>query len=199
MNQAPRLCLPREARRDFSRPRGLVYHGDITNILAGAPKLVCVGDVVSSYCSNSGVDNLVLVVDGKTRRTREAPRLLVEDAVVVKVSNPPGGLTPEAIDVVHRCVSSTGRCIIIVEGEEDMMALPAIASAPEGSIVTYGVPGVGAAIIRVTGYTKLEASNRLLELKPCPQGFKPVSRGGPRGEESERNSGEDRLRRRDLG
>ena len=199
MHAIPRLCLPQEARRDFSRPRGLVYRGDIAPVLAGASKLVCVGDVVSQYCVRSGVWDLVLVVDGKTRRTREAPRLLLGDAVTVRVSNPPGGLTPEAIEAVHSCVSRPGRCIILVDGEEDMMALPAIAGAPEGSLVTYGVPGVGAAIIRVTRYTRLEASNRLLELRPCPQGFKPVSRGGPRGEESERNSEKDRPRRRDMG
>lgn len=178
----PRLCLPPEARRDFARPRGLVYSGNITPRLAKEPNLVCVGDVVSSYCARAGSPNMVLIIDGKTRRSEEAPPLTLESSKLVRVFNPPGGLTPEAIITVSECVSSTGKCVIMVEGEEDMLALPAIASAPINSLVVYGVPGVGAAFIRVTQYTRLEASNRLLELKPCPQGFKPLASGGPLGE-----------------
>lgn len=178
---APRLCLPQEIRRDFARPRGLIYSGDITPRLTGASKLICVGDVVSAFCARAGSENITLVVDGKTRRSEATPIIHLESYKIIRVSNPPGGLTSEAINKMHECASSGGKCLIIVNGEEDMLALPAIASAPLNSLVVYGVPGVGAAIIRVTGYTRVEAANRLLELKPCPQGFKPLAHGGPSG------------------
>lgn len=39
---------------------------------------------------------------------------------------------------------------ILVEGEEDLVALPAIAVAPEGAHVVYGQPGEGMVHVDVT-------------------------------------------------
>jgi uncharacterized protein (UPF0218 family) len=41
-----------------------------------------------------------------------------------------------------------GKGKIIVEGEEDLAALPALMLAPEGALVLYGQPGEGIVAVR---------------------------------------------------
>lgn len=164
---APAFRLPPRARRDFSRPRGTVYSGDITPVLerVGEP-LICVGDVVSQYCSRAGKKHVVIIVDGKTRRSVSLQEGVPTDYNVVRVRNPPGTITVEAHQAVCRAADERGRWAIVVDGEEDMLALPSIACLHRGGTVVYGVPHRGATLIRVGLETSREAQARFLELSP---------------------------------
>jgi len=46
---------------------------------------------------------------------------------------------------------------LVVDGEEDLLALPAIIHAPRGSILYYGQPNKGLACVIVTNEKKHEA------------------------------------------
>ena len=161
------FLLPASKRRDFAWPRGLVYSGDFTGLLDGFSPIFCVGDVVSSYCARAGLGHVILVVDGKTRRSITTGRLQVEGFKVLKIRNPRGSLSHEAYTTYCRIARDPGRWLVEVEGEEDMTALAAIACTPPGGAVVYGVPGVGASIIRVNTGVSREAQARLLALRPA--------------------------------
>ena len=45
-----------------------------------------------------------------------------------------------------------------VDGEEDLLALPAVLSSPEKSIVVYGQPGEGIVLVRVSAQSKKQVS-----------------------------------------
>ena len=45
---------------------------------------------------------------------------------------------------------------IVINGEEDLLALPAVLFAPEGSFVVYGQPKEGVVVIKVTAEKKAE-------------------------------------------
>lgn len=163
----PAFILPLEARRDFSKPRGVVYSGDITGLLEEArDPLFCIGDVVSQYCMKTGKEHVVLVVDWKTRRHVGFQERLPAGYTVRRVRNPPGTVTFEAMREICRLAREKGKWILVVDGEEDMLALPALACLQDGGTVVYGVPLKGATIIHVGLDTSREAQARFLELRP---------------------------------
>jgi len=170
----PGYLLPLEFRRDFRDPRGAVYPSLPLEELASAPGVACVGDVVSSGClefyKSTRRANIIIVYDGITRRGEKLGDLSVESKALGfeawEVVNPPGMVSLEAYDTLCRIARSGGRASVAVKGEEDMTALALISCLPEGWLVTYGIPGRGVAVIRVTRASRVDAQNRLLELKP---------------------------------
>ncbi|MCE4628473.1 MAG: DUF359 domain-containing protein [Desulfurococcales archaeon] len=165
----PVLRLPTDIRFDFARPRAPIHSGDFTVLLPrGLPSLACVGDVVSSYCARRpGIaHSLVLVLDGKTRRTRKVLPVDLEADRKLKIVNPPGTISLGAARTLCDLLERRGTTVLLVDGEEDMLALPAIACSPLGGAVVYGIPGRGATIILVDRRVRGEAGLRLLSLKP---------------------------------
>jgi len=170
MNE-PALLLPENLRFDFARPRGPIISGDFTRHFAAInpiTSLVCVGDYVSKYCMQ--VENaslLMLIIDGKTRRHTDMTIISPEGFRRIHLSNPPGRITMGSLKTICNALSQEqGRILVTINGEEDMLALPSIACSPLGGFVIYGIPGRGAAIIKVTRLVKWEAGNRLLLLRP---------------------------------
>ena len=70
------------------------------------------------------------------------------------VINPAGTITDEAYQTVGKAVNFPGRTKVLVDGEEDLLTLVAVLSAPDGSIVVYGQPRTGIVIVSVSEDTK---------------------------------------------
>ncbi|MCE4605806.1 MAG: GTP-dependent dephospho-CoA kinase family protein [Desulfurococcales archaeon] len=130
------------------------------------------GDVVTSSIISNGMKPYLSIIDRKTRRNDVSPKIpgvLLEQCNVQKVANPSGKISMDAVDILCRLLEefNASKChVVIVDGEEDMLALPALSCAPEGSVVVYGVPEVGIAVFYVDNSIRYLASNRLLYLKP---------------------------------
>ncbi|MGC9072015.1 MAG: GTP-dependent dephospho-CoA kinase family protein [Acidilobus sp.] len=160
-------------REDFSWPRGVLISGDLPQIVKERAwtKVICVGDVVTYYCLKSGRLPDVIVVDGKTKRQwLGRPITLIKDANYLQISldNPAGGLTPEALDAMCAAIRDSNKLIVLVRGEEDMLALPALMCAEPGSLVIYGIPERGASLVVIDPMISREAQTRLLRLTPEP-------------------------------
>jgi len=172
----PALLLPPERRRDFAWPRGLLCSGN--GCLSRVPpveRVACVGDVVSTHCVEAlgeGSLNpslLIIVFDGKTRRgpLEDVKPVGLERFRLYETSNPPGGITLRALRLICELArASRGLYAVRVDGEEDMLALAVIECMPEGSLVTYGVPGRGMTLILVTRERRLDAWMRHTYLEP---------------------------------
>ena len=158
--------LPPRLRRDFSRPRGIVKRGDFLDFIPShAPSIICVGDIVSNYCKRLKNNNIIFIIDKKTKRNLIIEKsLLNEETFILK--NPPGHISSCAYKLLCNLITSRNRTTILVRGEEDLLALPAIACSPPGGIVVYGIPDKGAAIISVNKFLSAEAQSRLLRLEP---------------------------------
>lgn len=117
------------------------------------PLIVTVGDFVTANLRSTGVEPDVAVVDLKTLRTplREGLGSLPVGRYVLKCTNPPGFLTAEAVQLLHVALAkalSGSRMLVAVEGEEDLLALPALALSPPRSLVIYGL-WLGAAVVTI--------------------------------------------------
>jgi len=118
--------------------------------IARPPLLITVGDFVTRNLRSAGLEPDVAVVDLKTLRGDAGTDLgaLSAGRRVLRCGNPPGTLTEESVAAVGEAVE-LGRAgiktLVVVEGEEDLLALPALALAPPRSLLVYGL-WLGAAV-----------------------------------------------------
>jgi len=106
----------------------------------------------------------VFIVDNRVMRKPSEPVKVVTDEVL-RIRNPAATITAEAWNAISRAVRGEKTVKVEVEGEEDLLALPAIICAPQGSVVVYGQPGEGVVAVRVTRNKKAEA-RRLVDDMP---------------------------------
>ena len=154
-----------EIRVRLKEPFGLLIRGTFAETMnqlilmvesEKPPMIIAVGDTVSRNLHEYGVETQLLITDSKRKRKR------IEQAAfpakrVFHVENPQGTITDEAIDAVKNALESAEQVHIVVNGEEDLLALVAVLRAPEGSLVVYGQPGKGIVVVRVTPEKKAEA------------------------------------------
>ena len=160
---------------DFAIPRGIIVSSGIDEWMKLSMKnkvIVSVGDVVTSSIVSNNLKPYLSIIDMRTRRndiSSEIPKVLLEQCSVQKTVNPPGKISMDAVNTLCRLLEEVdlSKChVVIVDGEEDMLALPALSCAPNGSVVVYGVPGVGIAVFHIDDSIRYLASNRLLYLEP---------------------------------
>jgi uncharacterized protein (UPF0218 family) len=98
------------------------------------------------------------------RRAVQKPVKLTTDRTV-HVKNPQATITAEAIDAVQDALRGSSSVKIVVDGEEDLLALVAILNAPESSFVVYGQPYEGIVVVKVTAEKKTEIAQLLREME----------------------------------
>ena len=154
--------LTKKLRQDLKKPQGLLIEGsskDTMNKLKiiiekeSPSYLISVGDIVTKHMIESGIKLDLLIIDNKTMR-KPIPPLNVKVDQSFYAKNPPGTITNEAWRVINQAINCIGKTKVIIEGEEDLLTLVSVLSAPENSIVVYGQPNKGIVIIKVTKETK---------------------------------------------
>lgn len=142
------LRLPDHLRADLKDPRGPIYT-DAEALLAhaGSP-VVAVGDVVTHHLEAAGRRPDVALVDGRTKRSpAEGPMTALAESGDVTVENPPGTLTCGLLRAVREAIDADRPVRIVVDGEEDLAAIPALAILPTGGSVVYGQPDAGMVLV----------------------------------------------------
>ena len=130
--------------------------------------LVSVGDSCTFAMISAGVSPDIVVYDELCRRlpTGDDVRraLSAFDGQYVRVKNPAGHITDELLAAVAAAVAE-GKGKILVDGEEDLAALPAMMDAPDGAIVVYGQPEEGAVLVEVDKAVKEKAAKIFSEME----------------------------------
>jgi uncharacterized protein (UPF0218 family) len=187
-------------------PDAQVTKEKVSAVVKGAKKIIAVGDATTERLLGFGIIPDLAIVDGKERRlVREYPR---HDAKEMRCANPAGAISQAAIDLLKKVLAEKKPVLVVVEGEEDMLALPVFAMAPEGAVVLYGQPLEGMVAVKVTPAKRKQAKdlmerimdntnlsipedNPSREIKPHEQddhhpGHKPTKqarkRGSPKGD-----------------
>jgi uncharacterized protein (UPF0218 family) len=138
--------LQRELRPELKEPLGPILT-DAEDLLARAGRpLIAVGDMVTYYLLEAGRVPDVALVDDRTERTAvdaEVSAAITGFDREVTVENPAAVLTADLLGALRTAIDDDRSTLLVVDGEEDLAALPAVAVAPEGASVVYGQPGEG--------------------------------------------------------
>ncbi len=146
-------------RSELKEPVGPIYT-DTEALLddAGAP-LVAVGDIVTYHLTKADRTPDVALIDGRTKRSAVDDHIqeaIDSDAFDRErhVSNPPATLSAPLLTALREALDAAGEgtsTVIVVDGEEDLAALPAVAAAPTGASVVYGQPDEGMVLVSCAG------------------------------------------------
>ncbi len=133
--------------------------------LLGHERIVVVGDYTSNLLRSIGVNPWVIVRDCTVERHLVSCPSPPEGYEVVRVENRRSTVSCKAAQAVCMAVKM-GRIVVEVEGEEDLLALPAILCSDFGTVVVYGLPRKGSVVARVTPAAKRLAFSALREFTP---------------------------------
>ena len=162
--------LTNELRNELKKPQGLLIEGPFEETMERLKELIeaenpsavfSVGDIVSRHMIDHGLVLNVLIVDNKTMRKTIQP-LTVDVDQTFFAKNPPGTITDQAWVAIKRAVEHKGRIKVMVDGEEDLLTIVTVLSAPEGALVVYGQPHKGIVVVKVTKEQK-EKMRRLVD------------------------------------
>ena len=167
--------LTPELRRKLKEPLGILIRGSFNETMKllkdmtakeKPPSIISVGDTVSRNLDQNQLNPLLSIIDNKVmRKTAKPISLTAEETVYVK--NPQGTITAEAVTAIQEATKKPHRVKIVVEGEEDLLALIAILHAPENSLVVYGQPREGIVVVKATKSKKAEVAEILEAMKNC--------------------------------
>jgi len=160
-------------RVKFKEPFGILVKGSFEQTMAKMqeiktqkpPKIIAVGDVVTKNLQIYKIPFDLAIIDNQCMRKKIQPTTYTSN--IVKVKNPQGTITKEAIEVIKTSLENNEPTHIVVEGEEDLLVIAAVLYAPENSIVVYGQPYEGIVLVKVSPEKKTEASEFLKAMKKC--------------------------------
>jgi GTP-dependent dephospho-CoA kinase len=163
------LSLPDSLRGAFKDPLGPIETDAERLVGDVVGPLIAVGDVVTYHFERIGHTPDVAVVDGLTERdavdSEVARTLEASDARPREAMNPAATLSESMLRTLREALEAAEPTVIDVDGEEDLVALPAIAIAPEGASVVYGQPGEGMVHVRVEEEVRERARDLLKRME----------------------------------
>lgn len=160
-----------ELRKKLATPFGILLTGSPADIMQklikyiekrNPKKIIVIGDVVAKNTLKHGIFVNIFVVDNKTMRQQVEP-VIIHAKKYMNAENPKSTITYEAWTVIASAVKQNQTVKISIEGEEDLLVIPAVLSAPIGSLVIYGQPNEGVVLVNVTRSKKREAMS-IMEL-----------------------------------
>ncbi len=155
--------LPKEMRAELKEPLGDVTTEVDHERLSEAGRVVAVGDMVTYHLLEAAVTPDVAVVDGKTEREQVDEEVVQRWSalpVAARVENEPGTVSREVVEALRAAMDEEAS-LVEVEGEEDLVVLPAVVLADDGDIVLYGQPGEGMVYVDVDAETRERALDLL--------------------------------------
>jgi uncharacterized protein (UPF0218 family) len=117
-------------------------------------KVTTVGDVVSRETLAAGIKVSLRIVDQMTLRKRISP-VEIKAERTYRVRNSAGVITREAWDAIKEALKDR-EAVIFVDGEEDLLAIPAVLESPDNALVVYGQPSEGIVVVTASPQTKTE-------------------------------------------
>ena len=141
-----------------------LHEREFLDCLLSSPLVISVGDRVTESLHALGRTPDVQVVDEVERRVkRAAPD--VPFVRLLRAANPAGTITLGAIQAVTSALEGVKPARVLIDGEEDLLAIPAIEAAPVGSSLYYGQPGEGVVMVLIDEGAKASVKRTYARMK----------------------------------
>jgi uncharacterized protein (UPF0218 family) len=168
----PTLVLTDAQKRLLKQPLGELIAGtpaDCNRVLneivtkEKPTRLILVGDTVSRNAIQMRMRPDVIIVDNLEKREK-AVQFDYSAEHIFRTQNRAGTIESGTWQIIDEAVRQ-GNSVVLVDGEEDLLTLPAILSSPDKSIVVYGQPSVGIVIVRVTPEKKKDITKLVEQME----------------------------------
>lgn len=134
-------------------PQGSDGIEEIQRHLPDGAYIITVGDMTTEKMINLGIVPSLQIVDGlEQRKARRPPEL--SGAVEIATDNPAAGITDQSINAIKTAFAMQPPVRLLVNGEEDLLVIPACIHAPANAVVLYGQPGRGLVVVPVSDEIK---------------------------------------------
>jgi len=146
------LVLPDDLRHELKTPLGPIETDAEALLEEIDGPVITVGDVVTYHFLKANHAPDVAFVDERTKRQQvdDEIRETVAAETNLEAVNPPAEISADVVRALFEGLDADEPTTVLVDGEEDLVALPAIAAAPEGASVVYGQPDEGMVHVVVT-------------------------------------------------
>jgi pantetheine-phosphate adenylyltransferase len=167
-----KLMLPELLRKTLTKPIGTLIP-DGVSVLAYLKDTCCisVGDTTTAALVSQGITPTLAIIDFQARRIPfhwEKPLwdMLTAHRLVEAYTSGPGYIQRDVMEAIARWQKTTCPSLFIIDGEEDLLVLPAILYSPLGSVVFYGQPEKGIIRVKVTKKKKRDVWQILSQFVP---------------------------------
>jgi len=168
------LTMPEALRDELGKPLGRILAGDAIahSLLQHKGKtMVAVGDVTTKTIFEAGIVPTLAIVDLRVGRRPSKEVTKYISTLRQKVPSGPGFISKGAIKAIGRWAkrlaqNAAKKEVLIIDGEEDLLVLPAIITAPLGAVVYYGQPNEGMVEVVATKEKKEEVIALLKQFTP---------------------------------
>lgn len=142
-------------------PDDQVDKSNILKHLAENQYIVSVGDKTTENLIAFDLTPSLQIIDGYEKRKAREP-LQFDGPTEMTVDNPASTITPQSISAIKEAFSMSLLPVrLYVNGEEDLLVLPACIYAPENAVVLYGQPNQGLVIVNITPEIRNKAQTLL--------------------------------------
>ena len=142
----------------------------INSLVKDSKVLITVGDATTEKIISFGLTPDLSIIDCVERRIRRTESKILELKTFFltttkfkqyQCKNPKGTITKEAYITIKKILMKGEQAIIVIDGEEDMLALAVFALAPLDSVVFYGQPLEGLVSVKINDKIKNKSRNLL--------------------------------------
>jgi uncharacterized protein (UPF0218 family) len=147
--------LPDSLRDQLKIPLGILLPIDqdnktnIQKYLSDDSYIITVGDRTTEKMIDFDLIPSLQIIDGLEKRIKR-DILKLGSAFELKIDNPAAEITLESIEIIKKAFSLNPPIRLTVNGEEDLLVLPACIHAPENSVILYGQPNKGLVLVQIT-------------------------------------------------
>jgi len=154
-----RLKKPLGMLIPLEHPFSTEYIKELISILKPL-KIISVGDRITEYLLKTGIKPNLAIIDMHVEREIKDLGLERYFKNQIELENPAGTISKEAERKIEIAMEKDNS-ILIVKGEEDLLALSAISVSKTNSLVLYGLPKLGVIAVYCTK-NKKKAIDKIL-------------------------------------
>ena len=152
------LSLPDNLRDTLQKPLGRVFINTKQTVRFLTEKdpsmIITVGDVITKALIKENIIPGLQIIDHKKQRQEIPAKFRIPEIVSsIKAKNAAGRISRTAVIAVNQALINYQKSRtpqqLIISGEEDLLALPAVLMTPLDSIILYGQPKKGVVTIMV--------------------------------------------------
>ncbi len=143
----------------------LIKEGDVIKekiypFIRKSNKIVTVGDTTTEKFVEFGYIPDLSIIDNKEKRIMKSKIIEFEVDKIITCENRPGEINMQVIDLIKKLTTMKFNKIqIIIEGEEDLVALPLFMYSPDKWTIFYGQPNAGLVVVEINNTIRKRAKS----------------------------------------